>query len=123
MKTLRSSSSSLNHFIPTSKSHTPVTSIAAVFFQSELSATLDKSKKKPQPFVIDETDCRVSPHLWRQQPQTGHARRRVPLDRKCFLVNRKVDLDGKTLSATGEEQENKSDEENTKNATCNSELQ
>lgn len=80
----------VNSFSPTSISDTPSTSIPAMFFQSEPSATLDKSNKKSQPSAIDEIDCRVSPHLWRHQPQTGHTRRCVPPDRKCLLVNRKV---------------------------------
>lgn len=71
-------------------SDTPSTLIPAMFFQSEPSATLDKSNKKSQPLAIDEIDCRVSPHLWRLQPQTGHTRRCVPLNRKCLLVNRKI---------------------------------
>lgn len=67
------------------------------------SATSDKSSRESQPSAIDEIDFRVSPHHWGHQPQTGHIRRCVPLDRKCLLVNRKLWVWMERLLATGEE--------------------
>lgn len=68
----------------------------------------------------------MSPHFWGHQPQTGHTRRCVPLDRKCLLVNRKLRFGWKDSSGGRRGTKTKSVVEGgnlAKNTICTSESQ